>query len=156
MQVTNYRGGTATKGVNVRFGEFSALFDPQRLTYVAAWQGELNLWASRRYGITSGVKPSGRLNGDLSKARWSIPGSVARKYRGFYRHGERVVFVYSIGGTTVYDSPQVIDGEPGHLIGIEGELPAGVMLDSPLARIDDLGKVKALSVAGARNGAAVE
>ncbi len=74
MQVTSHEGGVTHKAVNVRVGEYTILFNPERLTYTAAWKGDLVLWESRRYGITSGVKAKGESIGDLSKSRWEIPG----------------------------------------------------------------------------------
>lgn len=140
-QVTNFKGGTATKGVNVRVGDHTMLFDPERLTFVAAWEGDLVIWGSRRYGITSGVQAAGPPIRDLSKSAWNIPDGLESRYLGFYRGPEHVVFAYQIGDATIYDSPQLIDGEPGHIIGVDGALPSGVELNSALPMITDLGAV---------------
>ena len=56
MQATNHAEGWANKGVSVQAGKFSAVFDPEKLSFVDAWEGGLPEWGSRRYGITSGVK----------------------------------------------------------------------------------------------------
>ncbi|HBE98236.1 MAG TPA: hypothetical protein DDW68_13800, partial [Verrucomicrobiales bacterium] len=147
MQVTSHEGGVTHKAVNVRVGEYTMLFDPERLTYTAAWKGDLVLWESRRYGITSGVKAKGESIGDLSKSRWEIPEGIKTKYLGFHRLKDRVVFGYQIGEAKVWDMPMVLDGNPVHVLNIAGDLPPGVKLDCLLPRLDDLGKVN-LEVAG--------
>ena len=141
MQVTSHEGGVTHKAVNVRVEEYTMLFDPERLTYTAAWKGDLVLWESRRYGITSGVKAKGESIGDLSKSRWEIPEGIKTKYLGFHRVKDRVVFGYQIGEAKVWDTPMVLDGNPVHVLNIAGDLPAGVKLNCPLPRLDDLKKV---------------
>ncbi|MDG1072224.1 MAG: hypothetical protein P8P32_11475 [Akkermansiaceae bacterium] len=150
MQVTSHEGGVTHKAVNVRVGEYTMLFDPERLTYTAAWKGDLVLWESRRYGITSGVKAKGEPIGDLSKSRWEIPEGIKTKYLGFHRVKDRVVFGYQIGEAKVWDTPMVLDGHPVHVLNIVGDLPAGVKLDCTLSRLDDLGKVNLESAGPAR------
>ena len=150
MQVTSHKGGVTHKAVNVRVGEYTMLFDPERLTYTAAWEGDLVIWESRRYGITSGVKAKGKPIGDLSNSRWEIPEGIKTKYLGFHRVKDRVVFGYQIGEAKVLDTPMVLDGNPVHVLNIDGDLPAGVKLDCLLPRLDDLGKVNLKSVGPAR------
>ena len=149
MQITTFDRGLAMKGVNVRVGEHCATFDPERLTFVTAWKGDFMTWASRRYGITSGVKPGGERVLDLSKATWNLPEDLLTRYLGFYRSGDRVVFVYQIGEATVYSSLEEQEGRVTLVQGVEGELPEGIQLETGLPIQDDLKSLLSLVRPGA-------
>ncbi len=125
MQVTRYKGGEVRKGVNVRVGDFTALFDPERLCFVTAWRGDMVLWASSRYGITSGVRAAA-----APLKSWTRPPSweglglplEERKYIGFYRRGQEVTFAYELGKAKVLESVKVIDGQLYRVLSIDGAL----------------------------------
>jgi azurin len=125
MQATNHSEGWANKGISVQTGNYTAVFDPEKLCLVDAWEGGLPEWSSRRYGITSGVKVKGKKVESFSAGKWILPEGIGAKYHGFYRTEGRVVFTYRIGKTEIYEW---IEGEPSltcHRL-IQGKLPEGV------------------------------
>ena len=125
MQATNHSEGWANKGISVQAGNYTAVFDPEKLCLVDAWEGGLPEWSSRRYGITSGVKVKGKKVESFSAGKWTLPEGIGSKYHGFYRTEGRVVFTYRIGKTEIYEW---IEGEPSltyHRL-IQGKLPEGV------------------------------
>ena len=137
MQVTRHFGNTALKGVNVSIGEgHTALFDPDRLTFVEVWKGGLVKWGSNRYGITSGVDADGERVLDLSKARWEMPGGTRTRYRGFVRlPGGNAIFTYSIGAHSISEFIKIEDGKLRHRVMVEAsprspELPDHIRLVS--------------------------
>jgi hypothetical protein len=77
--------GWANKGVSVQAGNYTAVFDPEKLCFVDAWEGGLPEWGSRRYGITSGVKAKGKKVGGFPSGKWTFPEKIETKYLGFYR-----------------------------------------------------------------------
>ena len=125
MQATNHSEGWANKGISVQAGNYTAVFDPEKLCLVDAWEGGLPEWSSRRYGITSGVKVKGKKVANFSAGKWTLPEGIGTKYHGFYRTEGGVVFTYRIGKTEIYEW---IEGEPSltyHRL-IQGKLPEGV------------------------------
>lgn len=87
--------GSFPRAVCVRLGELTAAFDPDSLTWPAAWSGEFVTHGAARFGFMQGIAPAGR----------SIPapaGVTAKAgsyvYHGYYRHGERAVFAYEREG----------------------------------------------------------
>ena len=131
MQVTRHFGKTTNKGVNVRIGQFTVLFDPERLTFVDAWRGDLVNWAANRYGITSGVEANGaHLNG-LRFGSWQFPEKTTTKYLGFSRYGTVVEFEYRIGQIHIRDRLTVNEMDSSNLvryISTSKELPEDVSL----------------------------
>ncbi len=111
VQCGVFRGGgvTVPRGVCVRLGdngELSACFNPETLKYDVVWSGGFVKFSSVRHGFMHGLLMDGELQ----------PTPIGHKptqpfiYRGFYRHGKRVVFAYRIGETELLDSPWVEDG----------------------------------------------
>jgi len=103
-------GATVPKGVCVRLGdrgEMAACFDPETLTYPALWSGGFVRFAPKRHGFLDGIlldgTPLPRPPGDRPSAPFV--------YRGFFRHGNRVVFAYRLGGVEMLDAPWVEDGK---------------------------------------------
>ncbi len=103
-------GVTVPKGVCVRLGdrgELATCFNPETLCYEALWQGGFVKFSPVRHGFMDGVlmdgKPLARPEGKRPKAPFV--------YHGFYRHGPRVVFSYSINGIEMLDAPWVRDGK---------------------------------------------
>lgn len=97
-------GRTVPRGVCVRLGErgeMGACFDPETLTWIAAWSGGFVRFSSIRHGFLSGCEPAGE--------RVEIPAEPAATrgsfvYRGFYRSGPRVVFHYTRDGVEWLES----------------------------------------------------
>ena len=103
-------GRTIPRAVSVRLGdagELAACFNPDTLQFEAVWTGGFLTFGKHRYGFLATAKPAGSL-GPVPEAAELPPGP--RVYHGFYRHGLRVVFSYSIGGEKYLDSPWVQDG----------------------------------------------
>ena len=103
MQATNHAEGWANKGVSVQAGNYSAVFDPEKLCFVDAWEGGLPEWSARRYGITSGVKAKGKKMKGFLPGKWTLPEKTETKYLGFYKTEGRTVFAYRIGKTEIYE-----------------------------------------------------
>ncbi|WDQ14931.1 DUF6797 domain-containing protein [Rhodopirellula sp. P2] len=102
-------GKTVSRGVCVQLGgpgEHSVCFNPDTLTYEAAWEGGFVSLSSVRHGFVSGLKMQGR--------PIPVPSSLAPdepwRYHGFYRLGDRVMFSYRIGETEYLDSPRMEGG----------------------------------------------
>lgn len=122
------------KGIAVRIGEQSEgaiLFDTELLRVVCGWSGGTFLeFNPARYGIIGppkvgkdiafhsprqpGWARDGKFDDPRSKPFGPLPRDWA-KYRGLHRHGDRVVFEYSVGPkqVIVLESPwlETLDGE---------------------------------------------
>jgi putative heme-binding domain-containing protein len=112
LQCGVFRGAgvTVPRGVCVRLGdsgELSVCFNPDTLCYEALWQGGFVKFSDVRHGFMDGLI--------LDGAPLPRPDGVKPKepfvYRGFYRHGKRVVFAYKIGDTDILDAPWVENGK---------------------------------------------
>ncbi|HIG29462.1 MAG TPA: hypothetical protein EYQ50_17370 [Verrucomicrobiales bacterium] len=148
MQVTRFKGGIAVKGVNVKLGEFTALFDPLTMTFVSAWKGDFVIWAARRYGITSGVQAGGSPLMDFGESRWQLPEDIPKRYLGFFRNREHIVFKYKMGEAVIYDTLRIKEGQLAHSLSVDGSLPGGAFLKGSLRFEFDQGETKDLAVAG--------
>ena len=104
-------GKTIPRAVSVRLGddgELAACFNPDTLQIEATWTGGFLTFAKPRYGFLATAAPAGRL--DAAPAAAELP-IGPREYHGFYRHGKRMIFSYSIGDVRYLDAPWVKDGE---------------------------------------------
>lgn len=110
---------TTTRGVCLRLGEhgqLSACFNPETLAYDAIWTGGFVKFSSVRHGFMDGLRRDGNLviQADPSLVlRPGFAGDAPITYRGFYRHGPRVVFAYRIGDVEYLDAPWA-DGATFH------------------------------------------
>jgi len=130
-QLTRHFGVTTAKAVNVHIDpvtKTSVLFDPQRMTFVDAWQGGFVKWGFVRFGLMGGVEAAGERIADLRQAAWQVSENTATRYLGFYRHGSHVAFVSQIGNARVYDSCSVAEGQLLRTLQIEGCLPESTFL----------------------------
>jgi len=121
-------------------GEMAACFNPDTLSYDAVWQGGFVKFSSVRHGFVDGLIMDGRPV-EIEKGERSnlceapcgpfrqigpvpvfavnlperppilAPADRPIRYRGFYRHGRRVIFAYRIGDEEFLDSPWVEDGK---------------------------------------------
>jgi putative heme-binding domain-containing protein len=112
MQCGVFRAGglTVPRAVCVRLGdrgELAACFNPETLCFEALWQGGFLKFSAVRHGFMDGVRPVGTL---LPRPEGAQP-SEPFVYHGFYRHGQRVVFAYRIGGVEWLDAPWAEDGK---------------------------------------------
>lgn len=122
LQAAIFRGAgvTVPKGVCVRLGErgeLSTCFNPETLRYEALWKDGFLKFSSVRHGFMDGGLMAGEaLPPPASRA---VPAGFT--YRGFYRHGREVAFLYRVGETDWLDVPRVKDGALESLAGpLEG------------------------------------
>ncbi len=108
-------GITVPRGVCVRLGErgeVSACFNPDTLTYDAVWSGGFVKFSSVRHGFMHGLLMDGLplpLPDSTKPDATKFDGPFV--YRGFYRHGQRIVFAYRIGDIEYLDAPWVENGQ---------------------------------------------
>jgi azurin len=89
-------GLTIPKAVWVHQGQRSAVFDPLSLSFPIEWSGDFLKLGDMRHGFNIGASMGGpvvRVN--VKGQKEPRPNQV---YHGFYRHGEQVVFSYTIDG----------------------------------------------------------
>ncbi len=114
--------------------QWSACFNPQTLNYDAVWTGGFVEFSPVRSGLMHGLllagtpRPSSE-NGSTSAA---IPSAASAVYEGFYRHGDRVAFVYRAAGVRYLDVPVVEEGEFRRIVAPVDEHPhRSVLLGGP-------------------------
>ena len=115
-------GVTVPKGVCVRLGdhgEVAACFNPETLTYDAAWTGGFVRFAATRHGFLDGLLIDGTL---LPKPAGSRPAGPM-VYHGFYRNGKRIIFSYSVGGVEMLDAPWAEGGQFTRIVAPAHEHP---------------------------------
>lgn len=98
------------RAVSVRLGdsgELAACFDPDTLQVEAIWTGGFLEFAKARHGFLTPASPAGERGPRPAQAE--LPAGP-RIYHGFYRHGPRTIFCYSIAGVRYLDAPWVKDG----------------------------------------------
>jgi len=79
------------KGVCVRFDDKAAVFDPETLSFPVTWSGGFIKLNDARHGFMAGAPMDGKV---VAKSGLKQSGI----YRGFYRHGEDIIFSYSADG----------------------------------------------------------
>jgi putative heme-binding domain-containing protein len=105
-------GRIVPRAVCVRLGdnqEISACFDPDTLTYPVTWKDGFLKFSSVRHGFLHGLQMDGQMLLPMERRKVSEP----FEYHGFYRHGDRVTFVYTVGGKKFFETPWV---ENGHFV----------------------------------------
>jgi azurin len=109
------QGITVPRAVCVRLGErgeLAACFNPDTLCYEAVWQGGFVRFSSVRHGFMDGLLMDGK----------ALPRPAGKKpdqpfvYRGFYRHGRRVIFSYVRDGVEMLDAPWAESGNFTRLV----------------------------------------
>ncbi|HEX3726241.1 MAG TPA: DUF6797 domain-containing protein, partial [Pirellulales bacterium] len=87
--------------------ELAACFNPETLTYDAVWQGGFLRFSAVRHGFVDALTSNGqRVPFDSGQ-----PPAKPFKYRGYYRHGQQVVFAYDVGSQRYLDAPSVKNGQ---------------------------------------------
>ena len=106
-------GMTIPKAVSVRLAAvapgppgLSAVFNPTTATWDAVWQGGFVTFSDIRHGFMDGATMAGEV---VTAARAGKP-PLPVVYHGFYRHGERVIFSYAVGGRELFDWAEEKDG----------------------------------------------
>jgi putative heme-binding domain-containing protein len=87
-------------------GELAACFNPETLCYEAVWRDGFVRFSAVRHGFMDGLL----MNGKLLPRPEGKPPDRPFVYHGFYRHGARVIFAYSIDGVEMLDAPWVENG----------------------------------------------
>jgi azurin len=113
LQCGVFRGGgvTVPRGVCVRLGEhgeMAACFNPDTCTYEVVWTGGFVKFSDVRHGFMDGLIMDGKPLSLSAKERGGGEGKL--EYRGFYRHGKRVLFAYQRDGVDMLDAPWVENG----------------------------------------------
>lgn len=132
LQAGVFRGWglTVARGVCVRLGdrgEMAACFDPDTLTWVAAWQGGFVRFSPHRHGFLSGCEPAGQ-RVELSMETAAKAGAF--NYHGFYRNGARVIFAYQRDGQEWLESAWC-EGGKFVRVRLPASEPAGIALLKP-------------------------
>ena len=97
------------RAVCIRLGEQSemaACFNPDTLQVEALWKGGFVRFTDRRFGFMDGISPVGT----MLEVPPAVKSPQSFVYRGFYRHGKRVIFSYRLGDVEMLDAPWVQDG----------------------------------------------
>ena len=108
--VVRFGDKTVPRGVCLllgKQGELACCFNPDTLTYEAAWTGGFVETSSYRHGFLHGLLVDGKPVG----LRRSRQPTEPFKYRGFYRLGQRTLFRYRINNIEMLDSPWVDGGK---------------------------------------------
>jgi hypothetical protein len=108
------------KGIAIKVGEGSVLFDPELMRWSAAWSGGFIEFPRGRGGLEGTIKPVGEGHfGTTPALGWSAgeiapdprPGGQgnlpkeAVKWRGLFTHGEKVVLAYDVAKASVFEVP---------------------------------------------------
>ncbi|MCA9177549.1 MAG: hypothetical protein KDB14_23850 [Planctomycetales bacterium] len=105
-------GKTVPRAVCVQLGDAGdvfACFNPETLEYEAVWKGEFLKFSGVRHGFLHGVEMAGRPTETATPLGRPQP-ELPFQYRGFYRHGQRVLFRFRIGETDYLDAPWAEEG----------------------------------------------
>jgi|TARA_B110000495_G_scaffold201927_1_gene220586 putative heme-binding domain-containing protein len=108
-------GIRVTRGICLQVGsagqQLSACFDPDTLTYQRVWSGGFVNFSTVRHGFMQGLRQAGETVNVKQESRDFLHAAKEKKYLGFYRYGDRVVFSYRVDGVEYLDAPQVVDGK---------------------------------------------
>lgn len=85
----------------------AACFNPDTLQFEAVWTGGFLTFSKARHGFLAAAVPAGPLG--PAPAPVELP-EGPRTYHGFYRHGPRTIFCYSIAGIRYLDAAWVKEG----------------------------------------------
>lgn len=104
-------GRLVPRAVSVRLGnggERAACFNPDTLQFEAIWKGGFLRFGEKRFGFLAPATPAGPLEERPTPV--DLPAGP-RTYHGFFRHGSRVVFSYSVGDVRYLDTAWFEHGE---------------------------------------------
>ncbi len=129
-------GNTALKGIAIKLGdadEAAILFDTELLRYAGGWTGGFVTltgvtfdgshgpfpMADGELVFTTKQQPSAREGDtqDFADPRPTPFGPLPRewgRYKGLYRHGNKIALAYTVGATEVLETPSIhtVDGQP--------------------------------------------
>ncbi len=108
--IVKINGRILSRTVCVQLGEkreLAGCFDTETLTWEGVWRGGFLKHDSFRAGMLHALVPSGAVEKVASDS--AKPGSF--EFRGFYRHGNQVVFSFTKDGTEWLESASVENGQ---------------------------------------------
>ncbi|MGI9472026.1 MAG: DUF6797 domain-containing protein, partial [Rubripirellula sp.] len=109
------QGVRTARGVCVRLrGEetqLSVCFDPDSLSYVRVWSGGFVKFSTVRHGFMQGLQQDGPTVATNPGSTDAALPEGTRKYLGFFRFQDRIIFSYQINDVDYLDSPRIVDGE---------------------------------------------
>lgn len=118
-------GFSVGKGICVRLDEahdWAACFDPLTAEFRALWRGGLVQFTDVRHGLMDGLRPAGEpVAMDAAFSSPSAPADIV--WRGFYRHGTRTIFSYTLAGVDMLDGAWTENGRPRRLRAPAAEHP---------------------------------
>lgn len=95
--------GSRPRAVAVRLGDRAAVFDPDTLTWPAAFRDATLKRGTSRFGFTEGLQ----IEGEPIPLQPTGPAPAGSfRYLGYYRHGERAVFAYERDGVEWLESAE--------------------------------------------------
>jgi len=111
--------------------DYACAFDPDTLTYVAAWQGRFLKFSAVRHGVMDPLERGGSPIACPENPLVAHRGPGDFRYLGYYRSGERIWFAFEHDGKRYIDSPWIEDGKFVHDLRTGTAPPAAVRQDSP-------------------------
>ncbi len=116
-------GVSVARAVCVRLGDdLSVCFDPDTLTYPRVWSGKFLKFSDVRYGFMNGLNQDGPTV-EMPDVELPYDSKSPRKYLGFYRSGDRVIFSYRVNEQEYLDAPTLVDGKFVRVVARRDEHP---------------------------------
>ena len=88
-----------------------ACFDPDTLSYPRVWSGNFIKFSHVRHGFMQGLNQDGPTVSIQWEEEEFLKQGGTKKYLGFYRFGDRIIFSYQVDGVEYLDAPQLVDGK---------------------------------------------
>ncbi|MBL8848246.1 MAG: hypothetical protein JNG89_01120, partial [Planctomycetaceae bacterium] len=104
--IVQFASGPVAKGMSIQLGESgdaAVTYDTERMCVRAGWTGPFLKFDPNRFGLINPPAPAGELQFETPPIDGWTGGQIA--YRGQYRHNDRVVLEYTVGGTRILESP---------------------------------------------------
>lgn len=141
-------GKPMPKAVAARLGEdggTSVCFDPLTGGIQGAWSGGFVKFDEGRFGFLGGIRPEGLILFNAENSAGWEAGSV--DFTGTFRSGQRTVFFYRVGSTSVLDHPWVENGSLMRMLEFDTPADQTLRLFPADAKLKILGDA-AIKVAG--------
>lgn len=110
--------------------QWATCFNPQTLRYDAVWTGGFIKFSPIRSGLMHGLLLDGTplSSEQIGTEAAAVPDAASAVYEGFYRHGDRVGFVYRAAGVRYLDVPELANGEFRRIVAPVDEHPYRAMV----------------------------
>ena len=113
--VVHGTGKTIPRGVCVHLGgddAWSVCLNPESFQYELAWTGGFIKFSEVRSGLINGVMIDGNQQSiDVTSTESNFTPNNTTQYRGFFRHGDLVAFLYQHDGKELLDVPTIAGGK---------------------------------------------